>query len=631
MINSTALRNETIEISIIIVSYNTIDQIGVCLESIRADQDCSKEVFVIDNASTDGSVDLLRRNYPWVHLIANKENRGFAAANNQVLPRCQGRYILFLNPDTKVEPGSLRKFISFMEANPHIGLAGSKVIYPDGSLQESVSYRYPGQRYATHELSGLKGSIACVLGASMIARAEIVRQAGGFDEDFFLYGEDQDLCLRIRKAGYEIGYCDAAVVVHLGGQSERKSTSEELFRKKTQAEYLFYKKHYLPQTTEWLRRTELLKAYWRIATLKLSLPFVRNKNKASEKLTKYQVLYEESKRFRYEKYLLKNTREKGYKTPEESIEKTYYLNRLIHGGTFRFDKLILKSIDNNPILQNNSPRMTEEETCLFHRYIDNGDKYFEILHQIIKEALFERKGIPVVRFADGEYAFYQYSRKCNGLYQQAESTAAIQKAMPIHFEALQILATSGMLAPLIFPGNTKQGKSSLFSFWKKFKMDSSATKFVDFLFSHGLELNQHNYIPFYVVYAYLTSEHFARLVDKKCVCLVTSECHMDSCQRWFARFSSCPTLTFVDIPDSYVATRWSSIKEMVLKRMPPDAELCLVGAGVGALLVCVDIARRFLIPAIDAGHVLNMMNEREDKSRGSRLYTFRKNPERKDL
>jgi len=296
MINSTALRNETIEISIIIVSYNTLDRIGVCLESIRADQDCGKEVFVIDNASTDGSVDLLRRNYPWVHLIANKENRGFAAANNQVLPRCQGRYIFFLNPDTKVEPGSLRKFISFMEANPHIGLAGSKVIYPDGSWQESVSYRYPGQRYATHELSDLKGSIACVLGASMIARAEIVRQAGGFDEDFFLYGEDQDLCLRIRKAGYEIGYCDAAVVVHLGGQSERKSTSEELFRKKTQAEYLFYKKHYIPETIDRISRNNLLKAHWRIATLTLFLPLAKNKIKVKEKLTRYRILYQEIKK-----------------------------------------------------------------------------------------------------------------------------------------------------------------------------------------------------------------------------------------------------------------------------------------------------------------------------------------------
>ena len=311
--------------------------------------------------------------------------------------------------------------------------------------------------------------------------------------------------------------------------------------------------------------------------------------------------------------------------------KIHTLQQMTASQTFRFGRLEIMDIDNSSVLKGNTREMAEQEICLFHRNITNGNHYLDILHRRIEQGLTGRLATPVVRFADGEYAFYEINLHCNGLYQQAESTAAIQKAMPIHFEALQILATSGMLAPLIFPGNTKQGKSSFFSFWKKLKMDSSATKFVDFLFSHGIELNQHNYIPFYLVYAYLTSEHFARLVDKKCVCLVTSECHMDSCQRWFARFSSCPTLTFVDIPDSYVATRWSSIKEMVLKRIPPDAELCLVGAGVGALLVCVDIARRFLIPAIDAGHVLNLMNEREDKSRGSRLYTFRKNPERKDL
>ena len=285
-----------IDLSIIIVSYNTADWIGICLDSIADDHDCSKEVFVVDNASSDGTVEYIKRNYPWVHCVVNKENRGFAAANNQVLSRCRGELIFFLNPDTKFNPGSLRKLISFMEANPRIGLAGSRVVYTEGIWQESVSYRYPGQSYVDHELSGLKGLIACVLGASMIARAEIIKKVGGFDEDFFLYGEDQDLCLRIRKAGYEIGYCKDAVVVHLGGQSERKSTSAELWKKKTQAEYLFYQKHYLRSTTERIRRAELFKACWRITTLKLSLPFLRNKKKAHEKLIKYRVIYEESKR-----------------------------------------------------------------------------------------------------------------------------------------------------------------------------------------------------------------------------------------------------------------------------------------------------------------------------------------------
>ncbi len=184
-----------------------------------------------------------------------------------------------------------------MEANPSIGLAGSRLLSPDEKLQESFSRFYPGQRYTTTELTGLKGSIAWVLGASMMAQADVLRKVGGFDEKFFLYGEEQDLCLRIRKAGYEIGYCPDAVVIHLGGHSERTSTPPELWTKKIRAEYQFYGKHYLRPNVERIRRRELIKAAWRIATLNLSLPFMKNKMRAKEKLAKYHAIYKESRRF----------------------------------------------------------------------------------------------------------------------------------------------------------------------------------------------------------------------------------------------------------------------------------------------------------------------------------------------
>ena len=99
---------------------------------------------------------------------------------------------------------------------------------------------------------------------------------------------------------------------------------------------------------------------------------------------------------------------------------------------------------------------------------------------------------------------------------------------------------------------------------------------------------------------------------------------MYGCTQWFAQFSSHPDIIFTEIPDSYVATLWESMKENVLSRIPSNIDLCLVGAGIGSLLVCVDVANRFSIPAIDAGHVLNMMNGREDKSNGPRLYTIHK-------
>ena len=284
------------DLSIIIISYNTSDLIGTCLSSVTEPDDVVKEVFVVDNASSDESATYIQKNFPFVHLIINPENRGFAAANNQVLPLCTGRYIFLLNPDTRVMPETFKKAISFMDSNLETGLAGTKLVNPDGTLHKSVSYRYPGQKYTAGELSGLRGPIACVQGSSMIIRPDIINRVGGFDEDFFLYGEDEDLCLRIRRLGYEIGYIEEAVVMHLGGQSERQFTSAEVWKKKTKAEFLFYQKHYLPETISRIKRVHLLKALWRIATLKITMPFAIDKIKAREKLIKYEVINRELRR-----------------------------------------------------------------------------------------------------------------------------------------------------------------------------------------------------------------------------------------------------------------------------------------------------------------------------------------------
>jgi N-acetylglucosaminyl-diphospho-decaprenol L-rhamnosyltransferase len=281
------------DVSIIVVTYNTADMIGMCLDSLGLDTDSSREVFVVDNASTDGGAEMVRNRYPSVHLTVNKENRGFAAANNRVLPLCRGRYLYFLNPDAKLTgSGVLEECIRFMDANPQFGLAGTRLINPDGSLQESVSRRYPGQKFTRSEMEGLKGDIACVLGASMIARTDLIRRIGGFDEEFSLYGGDQDLCLRVRRAGYEIGYIDDAVVFHYGGQSERQSVPAEVWKKKSTAEYLFYRKHYLPGTIVRIRRADLCKARFRLLTLKFTLPFTRDRARAEGKRNKYRAIYE---------------------------------------------------------------------------------------------------------------------------------------------------------------------------------------------------------------------------------------------------------------------------------------------------------------------------------------------------
>lgn len=282
-----------IDVSVIIVSYQTADLIGPCLASVLSQREVTTEVFVVDNASTDGSAAVVAAGFPAVHLTANEENRGFGAANNQVLPRCRGRHILFLNPDTVLQEGCLAAAAAHMDGHPELGLAGLRILNPDGSDQESVSYRYLSERYTTGELAELPGEIAAVLGAAMIASRSAVDAIGGFDEDFFLYGEDEDLCLRLRRRGLQIGYIPAARVLHHHGQSERRSTPAEVWRKKFRAEWLFYRKHYRPETIARIRRAARWKINWRLLSLTLCRPFHVRQDQVREKLNKYKIMKEE--------------------------------------------------------------------------------------------------------------------------------------------------------------------------------------------------------------------------------------------------------------------------------------------------------------------------------------------------
>jgi len=282
------------DISIIIVSYNTAALTLKCLASLQKADGLTKEIFVVDNASTDQSVEAIRTQFPAINLTVNKDNRGFGAANNQALKECQGHYVIFLNPDTTIKPDTLQNALVFMDANQSIGLAGAKILNPDGTLQESVSYRYPGEKFASRETAHLTGDIACVLGAFMIARKSLLDELHGFDEDFFLYGEDQDLAWRIREKGFFIGYIENAEVFHWGGQSETGTPPTTLFEKKLKAEYLFYAKHYNPKTITRIKKAEKLKAIFRLATLKTSLPFSLNKKKVQNKIDRYKLIYKMS-------------------------------------------------------------------------------------------------------------------------------------------------------------------------------------------------------------------------------------------------------------------------------------------------------------------------------------------------
>ena len=278
------------DLSVIIVTYNSAGLIGPCLDSLLDAPGMELEAFVVDNASADETADAVRRRFPEVSLIQNPANRGFGAANNMALPQCGGRHILFLNPDTLVRPGALAAMSAFLDNHPQVGLAGPRLVYPDGRPQESVSHRYLGQKYAPELYRGLKGEIAWVMGACMIAPAAVVGHVGGFDERFFLYGEEEDLCLRIRQAGWEIGFAGEAVVVHVGGYSEADSPSYDVWRRKFLAEYVFYRKHYPPAPIRRIARDHLLKARWRIAKLRLLRPFAGSRARTEAKLAKYRAL-----------------------------------------------------------------------------------------------------------------------------------------------------------------------------------------------------------------------------------------------------------------------------------------------------------------------------------------------------
>jgi len=293
---------------------------------------------------------------------------------------------------------------------------------------------------------------------------------------------------------------------------------------------------------------------------------------------------------------------------------------------FSFRHLELAGIDNSGVIAVNDPTIAEQEICLFSEGVSSGQEYLDRFHRHIEEASRNRRPFPCARFADGEYAFYAESLECNGLYRQAESVSAIREVLPMHVAALKQLSALGRIAALIFPGNLGGRRSAFKRILHPWKKEPSAASFLEFLNRNGIEFSAGNYLPFYVVYACLSSADFRRSLDGKHVCIVNSDYDEGNCRRWFERAGSRPRLTFVSIAAEYVATRWSSMKEDVLGKVPADADLCLVGAGVGALPVCVDAAVRFSIPAIDAGHVLNMMNGREDKSNGMRLYTIWKEP-----
>ena len=244
------------KLSIIIVSYNVRSYLEQCLRSVqKALEGIEGEVWVVDNNSQDDSVNVLRRDYPWVRIIANTENMGFARANNLAIRQSQSDYVLLLNPDTVVEELTLRGVLDFMDAHPEAGGAGVRMLTRDGNPAPESRRAVPTpwvsmlkmlgftrRYYMSHLPWDLPSQIEVVSGAFCLLRRKALDQVGLLDEDFFMYGEDIDLSFRLLKGGWQNWYLPFDII-HYKGESTEK-TSFRYVHVFYQAMLIFFRKHY---------------------------------------------------------------------------------------------------------------------------------------------------------------------------------------------------------------------------------------------------------------------------------------------------------------------------------------------------------------------------------------------------
>ena len=257
---------QEITISVIIVNYNVREFLEQCLNSVeRALKDIPSEIIVIDNASVDGSVPMIRKRFPEVILIENKENKGFSAANNQGLEIARGKFIVLLNPDTVVQEDTFVKLLEFFEKTPDASAATCKILNPDGTFSVDCRHSIPTPLTAFWKVIGLSRlfpkskifgrynltyldendiyPVEAISGSFMMMRREIVKKVGKLDEDFFMYCEDIDYCHRINKAGGKIYYVPDSQIIHYKGESTKKNNLDYVITF-NRSLYQFYKKHY---------------------------------------------------------------------------------------------------------------------------------------------------------------------------------------------------------------------------------------------------------------------------------------------------------------------------------------------------------------------------------------------------
>jgi GT2 family glycosyltransferase len=279
---------DNLDLAIVILNYNTKDLLRDCLRSVFASDTTLRYcVCVVDNASTDGSAEMVEAEFPAVHLIASRVNSGFSTGNNEGLrwfgfgddsttnsvPQntTPARYVLLLNPDTLVPPASLAAMVRFMDERPQVGVAGPRLRRLDGSLDRACRRSFPTPQVSFYRMAGLSKlfpnsrrfnaynlafyaedavhPVDSVVGAFMLLRREAIAQVGLLDEGFFMYGEDLDWAKRIKDAGWEVWYNGQVEITHVKEAASRQSSKSRIDF--YEAMWIFYDKHYR-QETNWL-------------------------------------------------------------------------------------------------------------------------------------------------------------------------------------------------------------------------------------------------------------------------------------------------------------------------------------------------------------------------------------------
>lgn len=255
-----------IDLSIVIVNWNTKNYLQKCLSSIYGNiKNITFEIIVVDNASSDSSVEMVRSEFPSAILIENKSNLGYGAANNKGIVVSKGKYILILNPDTIIFPNSIQNLIAFLDGNPRAGAVGPKILNPDDSIQFECARNFPTpvtefyalstmyKRFSKSKIFGKylmsywdhndQREVDLLSGACMLVRRKVFDEVGLFDEDFFMYTEETDFFYRIKQKEWKVYFLPSAKIEHLWGKStEQLPYSMAVEARKTME--LFFKKHY---------------------------------------------------------------------------------------------------------------------------------------------------------------------------------------------------------------------------------------------------------------------------------------------------------------------------------------------------------------------------------------------------